>query len=145
MVIHFASKLSAPQGWGVSENLHNQIFLISTHFHFSLYFHHILFHPFCPLLSLSLSLPVSLAAAVANWVLCPFLLLFCFLTNIVFLSYIFMKKVIYTNIIIGADFTWTAIVPCPILFWLDLHQCYFIMKPNSWERVPPSLCLYNCM
>ena len=53
---------------------------------------------FCPLLSLSLSLPLSLAAAVTDWVMCPFLLCFCFLTNIVFLSYIyFVKNVIFTT------------------------------------------------
>ena len=65
--ISFASQfVSAPQSWGVSENFHNQIFLLSTHFHFLSTPIISSFIPVCPLLSLSLSLPVPLAAAVAD-------------------------------------------------------------------------------
>ena len=78
--------VSAPQGWGVSENLHNQIFLISTHFHFSLYFHHILFHPFLPP-SITLPFPPFIPGCCCDWLsnVSIFYFVFCFLTNIVFL------------------------------------------------------------
>ena len=132
-----------PQGWGVSENLHNQIFLLSFHSHFSLYFHHDLFHHNLPLLSLSLSLHVSLAAAAADWVFVSIFLLifFCFLTNIVYFC------VINTGYIIWSGLHMDSFCPLSNPFRLELYQCHpnIFMKPNSWERLPPSLCLCNCM
>ena len=97
----------------------------------------------CPLLSLSLSLPVSLAAAAANWVMCPSSpFIFLLLTNIVFSFYLFIKCHLHKTI------NWSGLHMdsyCPLSnpFRLELHQCYtkIIMKPNSWERVPSSLCL----
>ena len=138
--IHF---VFAPQSWGVSGNGHNQISLSSLHFHFSLYFHHLIFH---------LTLPPSLTFPFPPCIpgCCR-----CKLSNVsIFSFYIFAfdKYCIFFFLFIGCHLhktiNWSGLHMdsyCPLSnpFRLELHQCYtkIIMKPNSWERVPSSLCL----
>ena len=125
------------QGWGVSENLHNQIFLLSVHFHFlstSIIFS---FITFCPLLSLSLSLPISLAAAVADWVLCPFfsfLLLFdkyCILLFVSLHWQHYLERTLYGQLL------------SPVQSFFDLN-CINVICINSSSQILGKDCHLLC-
>ena len=104
----------------------------------SLYFHHLLFHHYLPLL-LTFPFPPDIPGCCCCWLskVSIFLLPFCFLTNIVF--YLIVSLTLTT--LFGADFIWTAIVPCPILF--DLN-CINALRIYSWSQILGKDCHLLC-